>query len=145
MVYHLGKFRYLLPSPIGEGAGVRLELQRNIPHDIEACHWYEAQLRVTVLVRMTVIVEDRAVHPSAGCIMAIEDIVEVHTEDSFLQTSNVLGRTKGIAEVDIRLRIAWQRTCHVLGIVKILTTDEVCMPYSLKAFVMEIEHTIENS
>lgn len=52
---------------------------------------------------MTVVVKDGAVHPSAGSIMAIEDIVEVHTEDSFLQTSNVLGRTKGIAEVDIRL------------------------------------------
>ena len=52
---------------------------------------------------MTVVVEDGAVHPSAGCIMAIEDIVEVQTEDSFLQTSNVFGRTKGIAEVDIRL------------------------------------------
>ena len=52
---------------------------------------------------MTVVVEDGTIHPSAGSIMAIEDIVEVHTEDCFLQTSNVFGRTKGIAEVDIRL------------------------------------------
>ena len=52
---------------------------------------------------MTVVVEDGTIYPSTGCIMAIEDIVEVHTEDSFLQTCTVLGRTKGIAEVDIRL------------------------------------------
>ena len=92
---------------------------------------------------MTVVIEDGTIHPSAGSIMAIEDVVEVHTEDCFFQTSNVFTWMKGIAEVDIRLRIAWQRTCHVLGIVEILTTDEVCMPYCLKAFVMEIEHTIE--
>ena len=103
MVYHLGKFRYLLPSPIGEGAGVRLELQRNIPHDIEACHWYEAQLRVTVLVRMTVIVEDSAIYSSAGSIMAIEDVVKIHAEDSFLQTDKTLRRTERVADVDIRL------------------------------------------
>ena len=103
MVYHLGKSRYLLPSPIGEGAGGRLELQRNIPHHIKACHWGKTNLRVTVLVRVTVIIEDRTVHPSAGCIMTIEDVVEVHTEDNFLQTSNVFAWTKGVAEVDIRL------------------------------------------
>ena len=105
MVYHLEKSRYLLPSPFGEGAGVRLflKLQRNIPHHIKACHWDKTNLRVTVLIRMTVVVEDGTIHPSTGCIMAIEDVVEVHTEDSFLQTCNVLGRTKGIAEVDIRL------------------------------------------
>ena len=80
-----------------------LKLHRNTSHHIKPCHWDETNLRITVLIRMTVVVEDGAVHPSAGSIMAIEDVVEVHTEDSFLQTSNVLGRTKGIAEVDIRL------------------------------------------
>ena len=80
-----------------------LKLQRNTSHHIKACHRDKTNLCVTFLIRMTVVVEDRTVHPSAGCIMAIEDIVEVHTEDSFLQTSNVLGRTKGIAEVDIRV------------------------------------------
>ena len=144
MVYHLGKSRYLLPSPIGEGAGVRLELQRNTSHDIEACHWYEAQLCVTVLVRMTVIVEDSAIYSSASSIMAIEDVVKIHTEDSFLQTDKTFRRTERVADIDIRLRIARQRTGYVLGIIEILTTDEVCMPYSLNAFVMQIEETIED-
>ena len=103
VLYKFSKYHISLPSPIGEGLGVRLKLQRHTPHHVKPCHWDEANLCVTVLVRMTIVVEDRAIHPSAGCIVAIEDVVEVHTEDSFLQTSNVLGRTKGIAEVDIRL------------------------------------------
>ena len=52
---------------------------------------------------MTVVIEYGTIYPSAGCIMAIEDVVEVHTEDGFLQTCNVFAWTKGIAEVDIRL------------------------------------------
>ena len=80
-----------------------LELHCNIPHDIKACHWYEAQLRVTVLVRMTVVVEDSAIYPSAGCIMTVEDVVKIHAEDSFLQTDKTLCRTERVAEVDIRL------------------------------------------
>ena len=80
-----------------------LKLHRNTSHHIKACHWDKTNLRITVLIRMTIVVKDCAVHPSAGCIMAIEDIVEVHTEDSFLQTCNVFAWTKGIAEVDIRL------------------------------------------
>ena len=103
MVYHLGKSRYLLPSPIGEGAGVRLELHCYIPHDIKACHWDKTNLCVTVLVRMSVVVEDSAIYPSAGCIMAIEDVVKIHAEDSFLQTDKTLRRTKRVADVDIRL------------------------------------------
>ena len=80
-----------------------LKLQRNTSHHIEPCHRDETNLCVTVLVRVTVVVEDRTVHPSAGCIMAVENVVEVHTEDSFLQTSDVLRRTEGVAKVDIRL------------------------------------------
>ena len=99
------KYHIPLPSPLGEGLGVRLflELQRNITHHIKACHWDETNLSIAVLIRMTVVVEDRAIHPSTGCIMTVEDVVEVHTEDSFLQTDNVIGRTEDIAEVDIRL------------------------------------------
>ena len=52
---------------------------------------------------MTVVIKDGTIHPSAGSIMAIEDVVEVHTEDNLLQASNVFAWTKGIAEVDIRL------------------------------------------
>ena len=92
-----------LPSPFGEGLGVRLKLHRNTSHHIKPCHWDKTNLRIAVLVRMTVVVEDGAVHPSAGSIMAIEDVVEVHTEDNLLQTSNVFAWTKGIAEIDIRL------------------------------------------
>ena len=103
VLYKFSKYHISLPSPIGEGLGVRLKLQRNTPHHIKPCHWDEANLRVTVLVRMTVVVEDRAIHPSTSCIMAIEDVVEVHTEDSFLQASDMLAWTKGIAEVYIRL------------------------------------------
>ena len=105
MVYHLEKSRYLLPSPFGEGAGVRLflKLQRNIPHHIKACHWDKTNLRVTVLVRMTVVVEDSAIYSSAGSIMAIEDVVKIHAEDSFLQTDKTLCRTERVADVDIRL------------------------------------------
>ena len=103
MVYHLGKSRYLLPSPFGEGAGVRLELQRNTPHHIKSCHWDEAQLRITVLVRVTVVVEDSAIYPSTGSIMAIEDVVKIHAEDSFLQTDKTFCRAERVADVDIRL------------------------------------------
>ena len=80
-----------------------LKLHRNTSHHIKPCHWDKTNLRITVLVRMTVVVEDGTIHPSAGSIMAIEDVVEVHTEDGFLQTSNVFAWTKGITEVDIRL------------------------------------------
>ena len=52
---------------------------------------------------MTVVVEDGTIHPSAGCIMAIEDVVEVQTEDSLPHSSNQSTWVKGIAEVDIRL------------------------------------------
>ena len=103
MVYHLGKSRYLLPSPFGEGAGVRLELQRNTSHHIKACHWDKTNLRITVLVRMTIIVEDSAIYSSAGSIMAIEDVVKIHTEDNFLQTDKTFCRTERVADVDIRL------------------------------------------
>ena len=103
MAYHLGKSRYLLPSPIGEGAGVRLELQRNTSHHIEACHWDKTNLRVTVLVRMSVVVEDSAIYPSAGCIMTIEDVVKIYAEDNFLQTDKTFCRTERVADVDIRL------------------------------------------
>ena len=110
---------HFTPLPSGEGKGegpvggwllvgfvavlFSLKLHRNTSHHIKPCHWDETNLRITVLVRMTVVVEDGTIHPSAGSIMAIKDVVEVHTEDNFLQTSNVFGRTKGIAEVDIRL------------------------------------------
>ena len=80
-----------------------LKLQRYIPHDIKACHWDKTNLRVTVLVRMTVVVEDRAIYPSAGSIMAVEDVVKIHAEDSFLQTDKTLCRTERVADVDIRL------------------------------------------
>ena len=93
---------------------------------------------------MTVVVEDRAIYPSAGSIMAIEDVVKIHAEDSFLQTDKTLCRTERVADVDIRLRIARQRTGDVFGIIEILTTYEVCMPYSLNTFVMQIEEAIED-
>ena len=83
-----------------------LKLQRYIPHDIKARHWDKTNLRVTVLVRMTVVVEDSAIYPSAGCIMAIEDVVKIHAEDNFLQTDKTFCRTERVADVDIRLRIA---------------------------------------
>ena len=80
-----------------------LKLQRNISHHIESGHWDEPDLRVTVLVRVTVVVEDGGVDPSAGSIMAVEDIVEVHTEHSFFQAGNVPGRTQGVADIDVCL------------------------------------------
>ncbi len=43
---------------------------------------------------MTVIVEDRAIYPSAGSIMAIEDVVKIYAEDNFLQTDKTLCRTE---------------------------------------------------
>ena len=93
---------------------------------------------------MSVVVEDSAIYPSAGSIMAIEDVVKIHAEDSFFQTDKTLCRAERVADVDIRLRIARQRTGYVLGVIEILTTDEVCVPYSLNAFVMQIEEAIED-
>ena len=80
-----------------------LKLQRNTSHHIKPCHRDETNLRITVLVRVTVVVEDRAIHPSTGCIMAIENVIEVQPEHCSLQTSDVLRRTEGVAKVDIRL------------------------------------------
>ena len=60
-------------------------------------------MRVTVLVRMTVIVEDSAIYSSAGSIMAIEDVVKIHAEDSFFQTDKTLCGAERVADVDIRL------------------------------------------
>ena len=80
-----------------------LKLQRNISHHIESGHWDEPDLRVTVLVRVTVVVEDRAIQPSTGCIRAIENVIEVQPEHCSLQTSDVLRRTEGVAKVDVRL------------------------------------------
>ena len=110
---------HFTPLPLGEGKGegpvgaclvVRLvvaafclKLHRNTSHHIKPCNWDKTNLRISVLVGMTVVVKDGTIHPSAGCIMAIEDVVEVHTEDNLLQASNVFAWTKGIAEVDIRL------------------------------------------
>ena len=52
------KHHISLPSPIGEGLGVRLKLHRNTSHHIKSCHWDKTNLRITVLIRMTVVVED---------------------------------------------------------------------------------------
>ena len=41
-----------------------LELQSDTPHHVKARHRYETNLRITVLIRMTVVVEDGTIHPS---------------------------------------------------------------------------------
>ena len=48
-------------------------------------------------------VEDGTVNPSAGSIMTVEDIVEVHAEHGFFQAGNVPGGTQGVADIDVRL------------------------------------------
>ena len=52
---------------------------------------------------MAVMVEDGTVNPSAGSIMTVEDIVEVHAELGFFQAGNVPGGTQGVADIDVRL------------------------------------------
>ena len=80
-----------------------LKLQCNISRHIEPGHWDESDLRVAVFIRMPVMVEDGTVNPSAGSIMTVEDIVEVHAEHGFFQAGNVPGGTQGVADIDVRL------------------------------------------
>ena len=53
------------PSLWGRGRGrghlvaaFCLKLHRNTSHHIKPCHWDKTNLRITVLIRMTVVVED---------------------------------------------------------------------------------------
>ena len=82
------------------------------------------------------------IHPSAGSIAAVEQVVEVQSEDGLLQ--HLLG-LQTIAQREVRNRIARQRTVGILCIVEILTRYIVRVPDSLEAFIVEVYKAVENS
>ena len=90
---------------------------------------------------MAVALGDGGIYPAAGRISTIEHIVEIEAENTLL---HYLFRFQSIAEINVRCAVAGQRTVCVLRIVKILTADIVGVPYSLQAFIVEIDETIQN-
>ena len=93
-----------------------LELQCQIPHDIEPRHRDETDLIVAIVVRVTVAVADSRITPAAGSVTFIENVVEVHLEDGLLDG---LFELEGVAEAHVRSTVGWQRTVEVLGVVEI--------------------------
>ena len=89
---------------------------------------------------MAVALGDGGIYPAAGRISTIEHIVEIEAENTLL---HYLFRFQSIAEINVRCAVAGQRTVCVLRIVKILTADIVGVPYSLQAFIVEIDETIQ--
>ena len=65
---------------------------------------------------MTVAVADGRIHPAAGGVTLVEDVVEVHLHDGFLD--NLLG-LQCVAEADVGGAVGRQRTVEVLGVVEI--------------------------
>ena len=81
------------------------------------------------------------IDPSAGSIAAIEQIVEVQSEDGLLQ--HLLG-FEAIAQREVRNRIAGQRTVGILCVVEILTRDIVGVPDGLETLIVEVHETVKN-
>ena len=120
------------PSPcgrVGEGSVVGLKPQRHMPHQVEPCRGSVAYLVVAVVLGVAVRGHDTAVHPATLCKVAVEDIVEVQAEDDLLQACAVLPWVEGITEAYCRGAIARQGAVQTLGVVQILTADEVGVPY----------------
>ena len=75
--------------------------------------------------------------------MTVKDIVEVKPEDRLLHADGILPWFEGVAQTDGCGAIAWQRTSLALGVVEILTAEEIGMPYCLEFSETEGCHTIE--
>ena len=95
---------------------IKLKLYGNITQDGEASHRDEADLVVTVVVGMSAAFVKSGIDPAAGGITLVEDVVEVHLDDGFLD--DFLGFER-IAEAHVRGREGRQRTVEVLGVVEI--------------------------
>ena len=63
----------------------RLEFQRDAAHGGKACRGHVANLVVAVVVGMASAGVDGAIYPSALCKMTVENIVEIGSEDDFLE------------------------------------------------------------
>ena len=75
--------------------------------------------------------------------MTVKDIVEVKSEDRLLHADGILPWLEGVTQADGCGAIAWQRTSLALGVIEILTADEIGMPYCLEISETECCHTIE--
>ena len=75
------------------------ETECDTAHSRETRHWDEANLIIAVVVRMTAAFVDSRINPSAGCIVFVEHVVQVYTEDNLFES--LLGLQR-IAEADIR-------------------------------------------
>ena len=133
----------ILGQPIYPSVNV-LELQRDVAHDVESSHRNPADLRVAVVVGMTVVVEDRAIHPSRGSIMTVEDVVEIASYHHLAQACETLSRTEGVVGVDVGLAVARQGAHVVLRVVEILAAHEAGVPDQLCALIVERGEAVED-
>ena len=76
--------------------------------------------------------------------MTVEDVVKVRPEHHFFESDKLLGYVEGVAEVDIGLRVAGQRTVSASSVVKILPAHIVGVPDGLQPPIVQVEETIEN-
>lgn len=108
---------------------------------METCHRDETDLVVTVVVGVTVAVADGRIDPAAGGVALVEDVVEVHLHDGFLDYFLGLQR---VAEADIGGAVGRQRTVEVLGVVEIHARDVVRVPGGLEALVVEGDEAVQD-
>ena len=113
------------PSPLvinEEGEGHSLsESQGDTSHGREAGRGDEADLVVAVVVGMAAAFIDGRVNPPTAGIVVVEDIVEIHAEQHFLHTEQVLLCREGISEMHVVHTEAWQRSVLAFGVVEVLS------------------------
>ena len=101
-------------------------------------------LVIAIVLGEAIVGYHTAIHPTALCEMTIKDVVEVKSEDRLLHADGILPWLESVAQTDGCGAIAWQRTSLALGVVEILTADEIGMPYCLEISETECCHTIEH-
>ena len=87
------------------GIYLALKPQRQISHHIESRHRDETDLIIAVAVRVTIAVADGRIDPATCSIVLIEDVVEIHLENGFLNDDF---RLECVAETHIRGAVGGQ-------------------------------------
>ena len=108
---------------------------------METCHRDETDLVVTIVIGVTVAVADGRVDPTAGGVALVEDVVEVHLHDGFLDD---FLRFQRVAEADVGGAVGRQRAIEVLGVVEVHARDIVRVPGGLKALVVESDEAVQD-
>ena len=100
-----------------------LELQTDMTHAVESCHWYVSQCRRAFAVVVPIVV-----YIARCSVVAVEYIIEVSTKYNLLQAEYVLAKIQCICSIDIGLRETWQLSVCALRVVQILAAYKVSMP-----------------